>query len=187
MPRCGAPRLSRLLLSFLVPLGVALYFFTWTAKLPNAFDWPQATVKWHPSKWKNRSTSFLFWMKDFSSADSLFAMDLADEIAALGYRVILESPVDGLGEHPRLTTRVNPFLKKILSGEKIDLWDVLHGELPQFILCFSSLWSSFLFEVPAWKHLDIRWLWYFYKPLQCKGLQDRVDKSCFFVKGTVQN
>ncbi|CAK9047529.1 Putative serine/threonine-protein kinase nek3 [Durusdinium trenchii] len=115
---------------------------------------------------------FLLLINDFSTrADTNFALQLAQELVSLGHQVVLESPVDGmllkdLEPQPGLVARVNPRLETVLSGQNDAFWDAIQGELPHFIVCFSSLWNASLYRLSD-KHPGVRLVWYFYKPLAC--------------------
>ena len=122
---------------------------------------------------------FLFWTHEFSmGGDVSFMLEFAAELVAAGYRVVIESPVDGvlpqdLYPPHAFKARVNPRLGKILSvrkGEKVDPMEAI-DDLPQYVICFSSLWSSFFSQLSR-AHSGVKFVWYFYHPLTCSQPQD---------------
>ena len=97
--------------------------------------------------------------------------------------MVLESPVDGealknLDPKHDFGARVNHRLKKILTGQKSNLWDVmLDAELPHCIIFFSSAWIPFFLQLSQ-EHPGVQLVWYFYRPHMC-GLtsQTQTERS----------
>ncbi|CAK9088610.1 Rhamnan synthesis F [Durusdinium trenchii] len=127
---------------------------------------------------------FLLWSHDFDLRDDTnFILDFAAGLTLLDHRVVLESPVDGealknLDPKHDFGARVNHRLKKILTGQKSNLWDVmLDAELPHCIIFFSSAWIPFFLQLSQ-EHPGVQLVWYFYRPHMC-GLtsQTQTERS----------
>ena len=122
--------------------------------------------------------SFFLWTPDLEG-DLTFIIQFGAELAALGHKVMLESPVDGevlqqLDPKYDFGARVNPFLQKVLWG-KLSALDAFEEEpqFPDFVVLFSSTWHRSLADLPR-KHPDgPQFLWFFYRPAQkCKTQED---------------
>lgn len=123
---------------------------------------------------------FLFWTGDLSTrADTLFTLELAMELASLGCKVVVEGvsyqALPAEYRQDTFTIRANPRLRLVLSGQNDTAWNAISaidGEMPQYIVCFSSLWAPFFFQLPH-GYPDVRLVWYFYSPLSCNQSQDQ--------------
>ena len=107
----------------------------------------------------SRVSRFLLWTPSLSedfATDFLF--DLARELQLSGHTVLVESAGD-TKEHSDVHVKSNPRLHDVMMGTMAP-WDAI-ADVPDFIICFSSLWNLTFFELP--KARPVRMVWYFYR------------------------